>query len=421
MTESGNPGLPADVNVNAASYDASHIHVLEGIEAIRKRPGMYVGSTTGRGLHHLVYEAVLPSFEEALAGHADTIDVTITADGGVRVTDNGRGIPVAVATSGGRPALEVLLTRPNTGDGRTGYPVNGGLNGVGPCVVNALSKHLTAEVRHGGAHWTQEYTEGIPLAPPARHGKAATSGTTITFWADAGIFETTRYSFTTLAQRFEEMAFLTKGLAISLTDERPEHTASDNAQRTVRYQYEGGARDFVAQLASRPGKPVHPTVISLEGQDQDRTMSVEVALQWNTRTPDTVLSFANTTRTHEGGTHEDGLRNALTDLLTTRAQEIRPLSRNDTGHIRDTVLKGLTAVIAVKHSHPRFEGATRTRLANTDIRAYVEDIVREQLTHWLNAHPHETAAIIRHTLTATITHDTDDTEDESGGRSSGGR
>jgi DNA gyrase subunit B len=259
VADSGNP------NENN-QYTASNIQVLEGLDAVRKRPGMYIGSTGERGLHHMVQEVVDNSVDEALAGHADTIDVTILADGGVRVIDNGRGIPVGIVPSEGKPAVEVVLTVLHAGGkfGGGGYAVSGGLHGVGVSVVNALSTRLAVEILTEGARWTQEYKSGVPTAPLAKHEAVDRTGTTVTFWADPDIFETTVYSFETLSRRFQEMAFLNKGLSISLTDERPEHADDEGKPLTITYRYDGGIADFVTHLNSRKGDVIHPSVIDFE-------------------------------------------------------------------------------------------------------------------------------------------------------------
>ncbi|MFG2197079.1 ATP-binding protein, partial [Streptomyces sp. NPDC048639] len=323
VADSGNPNenLPSTVAGEngkvAASYDASTIRVLEGLDAVRKRPGMYIGSTGERGLHHLVQEVVSNSIDEALAGHADTIEVTILADGGLRVIDNGRGIPVDMHPVEKKPAVEVVLTVLHAGGkfGGGGYAVSGGLHGVGVSVVNALSIKLAVEIKRDGFRWTQDYNLGVPTAPLARQEAVEDSGTMVTFWADPDVFETTEYSFETLSRRFQEMAFLNKGLRINLTDERESAKATVGADeagedeahevRTVSYHYEGGLVDFVKYLNSRKGEVIHPTVIDVEAEDKERMLSVEVAMQWNSQYSEGVYSFANTIHTHEGGTHEE--------------------------------------------------------------------------------------------------------------------
>ncbi|MFF9122512.1 DNA topoisomerase (ATP-hydrolyzing) subunit B [Streptomyces sp. NPDC014889] len=391
----------------AASYDASAITVLEGLDAVRKRPGMYIGSTGERGLHHLVYEVVDNSVDEALAGHADTIDVTILADGGVRVVDNGRGIPVGIVPSENRPALEVVLTVLHAGGkfGGGGYAVSGGLHGVGVSVVNALSSKVSVEVRTDGHRWTQDYKMGVPTAPLAQHEAIEETGTSVTFWADPDIFETTDYSFETLSRRFQEMAFLNKGLTIKLTDERESAKATSGADeagadekdevKAVVYRYDGGIVDFVKYLNSRKGDVVHPTVIDLEAEDKDKSLSLEVAMQWNGGYSEGVYSFANIIHTHEGGTHEEGFRAALTSLINKYARDKKLLRDKDDNLTGDDIREGLTAIISVKLSEPQFEGQTKTKLGNTEAKTFVQRAVYEHLNDWLDRNPVEAADIIR--------------------------
>ncbi|WP_326689233.1 MULTISPECIES: DNA topoisomerase (ATP-hydrolyzing) subunit B [unclassified Streptomyces] len=385
----GGPGEP--------SYDASAITVLEGLDAVRKRPGMYIGSTGERGLHHLVQEVVDNSVDEALAGHADTIDVTLLADGGVRVVDNGRGIPVGIVPSENKPAVEVVMTVLHAGGkfGGGGYAVSGGLHGVGVSVVNALSQKVAVEVKTDGYRWTQDYKLGAPTAPLARNEATDESGTMVTFWADGDIFETTDYSFETLARRFQEMAFLNKGLAIALTDEREGHVDEEGRPNTVRYHYEGGISDFVRYLNSRKGELVHPTVIDFEVEDPDRLLSVEIAMQWNTQYSEGVYSFANTIHTHEGGTHEEGFRAAMTGLINRYARDKKLLREKDDNLTGEDIREGLTAIISVKLGEPQFEGQTKTKLGNTEAKTFVQKIVHEHLTDWLDRNPNEAADIIR--------------------------
>ncbi|MCC3766525.1 DNA topoisomerase (ATP-hydrolyzing) subunit B [Streptomyces sp. UNOC14_S4] len=398
-TEDAPTGAPAG---EAASYDASAITVLEGLDAVRKRPGMYIGSTGERGLHHLVYEVVDNSVDEALAGHADTIDVTILPDGGVRVVDNGRGIPVGIVPSEGKPAVEVVLTVLHAGGkfGGGGYAVSGGLHGVGVSVVNALSTRVAVEVRTDGFRWTQDYKLGVPTAPLQKNEATDETGTSVTFWADGDIFETTEYSFETLSRRFQEMAFLNKGLTISLTDERPAHVDEEGKPLTVRYHYEGGISDFVRYLNSRKGEVIHPTVISFEAEDKDRLLSAEVAMQWNTQYSEGVYSFANTIHTHEGGTHEEGFRAALTGLINRYARDKKLLREKDDNLTGDDIREGLTAIISVKLGEPQFEGQTKTKLGNTEAKTFVQKVVHEQLTDWLDRNPNEAADIIRKSIQA---------------------
>ncbi|MEU3603968.1 DNA topoisomerase (ATP-hydrolyzing) subunit B [Streptomyces sp. NPDC035033] len=402
VADSGNP------NENT-QYTASNIQVLEGLDAVRKRPGMYIGSTGERGLHHMVQEVVDNSVDEALAGHADTIDVTILADGGVRVVDNGRGIPVGIVESEGKPAVEVVLTVLHAGGkfGGGGYAVSGGLHGVGVSVVNALSTKVAVEIKTDGHRWTQDYKMGAPTAPLAQHEETAETGTSVTFWADPDIFETTEYSFETLSRRFQEMAFLNKGLTITLTDEResakatvgaddPDVEASaEHAARTVTYHYEGGIVDFVKYLNSRKGDLINPTVIDIEAEDKDRLLSAEIAMQWNSSYSEGVYSFANTIHTHEGGTHEEGFRAALTTLVNKYAREKKLLREKDDNLTGDDIREGLTAIISVKIGEPQFEGQTKTKLGNTEAKTFVQKVVHEHLTDWFDRNPNEAADIVR--------------------------
>ncbi|WSX32911.1 DNA topoisomerase (ATP-hydrolyzing) subunit B [Streptomyces sp. NBC_00984] len=398
-----------------ASYDASAITVLEGLDAVRKRPGMYIGSTGERGLHHLVQEVVDNSVDEAMAGHADTIDVTILADGGVRVIDNGRGIPVGIVPSEKKPAVEVVLTVLHAGGkfGGGGYAVSGGLHGVGVSVVNALSSRVSVEVRTDGYRWTQDYKLGVPTAPLARNEATEETGTSVTFWADGDIFETTEYSFETLSRRFQEMAFLNKGLTIKLTDERESAKATLGADvaevaeaaeaeqaRTVTYHYEGGIVDFVKYLNSRKGDVIHQSVIDIEAEDKERLLSAEIAMQWNTQYSEGVYSFANTIHTHEGGTHEEGFRAALTTLVNKYAREKKLLREKDDNLTGDDIREGLTAIISVKLGEPQFEGQTKTKLGNTEAKTFVQKVVHEQLTDWFDRNPNEAADIIRKGIAA---------------------
>ncbi|MEU0630499.1 DNA topoisomerase (ATP-hydrolyzing) subunit B [Streptomyces sp. NPDC005989] len=398
-----------------SSYDASAITVLEGLDAVRKRPGMYIGSTGERGLHHLVQEVVDNSVDEAMAGHADTIDVTILADGGVRVIDNGRGIPVGIVPSEKKPAVEVVLTVLHAGGkfGGGGYAVSGGLHGVGVSVVNALSSRVSVEVRTDGYRWTQDYKLGVPTAPLARNEATDETGTSVTFWADGDIFETTEYSFETLSRRFQEMAFLNKGLTIKLTDERESAKATLGAEvaevaeaaeaeqvRTVKYHYEGGIVDFVKYLNSRKGDVIHQSVIDIEAEDKERLLSAEIAMQWNTQYSEGVYSFANTIHTHEGGTHEEGFRAALTTLVNKYAREKKLLREKDDNLTGDDIREGLTAIISVKLGEPQFEGQTKTKLGNTEAKTFVQKVVHEQLTDWFDRNPNEAADIIRKGISA---------------------
>ncbi|WP_278191947.1 DNA topoisomerase (ATP-hydrolyzing) subunit B [Streptomyces sp. TRM75563] len=424
VADSGNPNenIPSTVAeagaVNAtaaASYDASAITVLEGLDAVRKRPGMYIGSTGERGLHHLVQEVVDNSVDEAMAGHADTIDVTILPDGGVRVIDNGRGIPVGIVPSEGKPAVEVVLTVLHAGGkfGGGGYAVSGGLHGVGVSVVNALSTRVAVEVKTDGFRWTQDYKLGVPTAPLAKHEATDETGTSVTFWADGDIFETTEYSFETLSRRFQEMAFLNKGLTLKLTDERESAKATAGADsadaaepaeeetaRSVTYHYENGIVDFVKYLNSRKGDVIHQSVIDIEAEDKDRLLSAEIAMQWNTQYTEGVYSFANAIHTHEGGTHEEGFRAALTSLVNRYARDKKLLREKDDNLTGEDVREGLTAIISVKLGEPQFEGQTKTKLGNTEAKTFVQKVVHEQLTDWFDRNPNEAADIIRKGIAA---------------------
>ncbi|MGW2837024.1 DNA topoisomerase (ATP-hydrolyzing) subunit B [Streptomyces sp. NPDC001493] len=410
-----NPSTAGEHGEVTASYDASAITVLEGLDAVRKRPGMYIGSTGERGLHHLVQEVVDNSVDEALAGHADTIDVTILADGGVRVVDNGRGIPVGIVPSEGKPAVEVVLTVLHAGGkfGGGGYAVSGGLHGVGVSVVNALSTRVAVEVKTDGYRWTQDYKLGVPTAPLAKHEATEETGTSVSFWADGDIFDTTEYSFETLARRFQEMAFLNKGLTLKLTDERESAkatvgadeaeataTAEEPPARTVTYHYEGGIVDFVKYLNSRKGDLIHQSVIDIEAEDKDRLLSAEIAMQWNTQYTEGVYSFANTIHTHEGGTHEEGFRAALTSLVNRYARDKKLLREKDDNLTGEDVREGLTAIISVKLGEPQFEGQTKTKLGNTEAKTFVQKVVHEQLTDWFDRNPNEAADIIRKGIAA---------------------
>ncbi|MFH8618054.1 DNA topoisomerase (ATP-hydrolyzing) subunit B [Streptomyces sp. NPDC017979] len=418
VADSGNPNeinpstSAGDSGEATASYDASAITVLEGLDAVRKRPGMYIGSTGERGLHHLVYEVVDNSVDEALAGHADTIDVTILADGGVRVIDNGRGIPVGIVPSENKPAVEVVLTVLHAGGkfGGGGYAVSGGLHGVGVSVVNALSTKVAVEVKTDGHRWTQDYKLGVPTAPLAQHEATEETGTSVTFWADGDIFETTEYSFETLSRRFQEMAFLNKGLTLKLTDERESARATAGADtaeeadadqaRTVTYHYEGGIVDFVKYLNSRKGELVHPTVIDVESEDKERMLSVEIAMQWNSQYSEGVYSFANTIHTHEGGTHEEGFRAALTGLVNRYARDKKLLREKDDNLSGEDIREGLTAIISIKLGEPQFEGQTKTKLGNTEAKTFVQKVAHEHLTDWFDRNPNEAADIVRKAIQA---------------------
>ena len=370
------------------SYDARSITVLEGLEAVRKRPGMYIGSTGERGLHHLVYEVVDNSVDEALAGHADNIEVTLLSDGGVRVVDNGRGIPVDEHPVEHRPAVEVVMTTLHAGgkfDG-TSYAVSGGLHGVGVSVVNALSWMLEVEVHRDGYVWTQGYERGDPMGPLVRGAAAADTGTIITFWPDTEIFETTDWSFETLSRRMQEMAFLNKNLAISISDER-----DPDEPRGAAYQYAGGIADFVRYINASK-EPVHATVIDFE--EEAPGISVEIAMQWTGAYTESVHTFANTINTAEGGTHEEGFRAALTAIVNRYAREQKLLREKDDNLTGDDVREGLTAIVHVKLAEPQFEGQTKTKLGNTEAKSFVQKACNDHLRDWFDRNPGEAKDII---------------------------
>ena len=377
------------------NYDAGAIQVLEGLEAVRKRPGMYIGSTGPRGLHHLVYEIVDNSVDEALAGHCDTIDVLITKDGHIRVSDNGRGIPVDMHPVEKKPAVEVVLTVLHAGGkfGGGGYAVSGGLHGVGASVVNALSTKLFVEVHREGFIWRQSYSIGVPDAPLAKGEKTDRTGTTIEFIPSPEIFETVVYDYETLRQRFQQMCFLNKGLRISLKDER------DGQNDT--YYYERGLTDYVEYLNSaKKVEVVHDEVISIETENDEKTMSVEIAMQWTTGYNEGVHTYANTINTHEGGTHEEGFRTALTTLLNKYAREKSLLKEKDENLTGDDVREGLTAVISVKLTEPQFEGQTKTKLGNTEAKAFVQRVVTDQLGDWFERNPNQAKEVVRKAIQA---------------------
>jgi DNA gyrase subunit B len=373
------------------SYDARSITVLEGLEAVRKRPGMYIGSTGERGLHHLVQEVVDNAVDEALAGYCDRIDVTLLADGGVRVADDGRGIPVDEHPVEKRPAVEVVLTTLHAGgkfDGKS-YAVSGGLHGVGVSVVNALSARLEVEIRRDGYVWRQTYEMSHPVTPLTRGEATDETGTIITFWPDGSIFETLDWNFETLSRRLQEMAFLNRGLAITLTDERPEHINGE--PRLVRYCYEGGIADFVRYLNASK-EPVHASVIDF-GEDGDG-ISVEIAMQWNASYAESVHTFANTINTAEGGTHEEGFRAALTTIVNRYAREQKLLRDKDENLTGEDVREGLAAIVHVKLAEPQFEGQTKTKLGNTEARSFVLKVCNDHLRDWFERNPGEAKDII---------------------------
>ncbi|GAB3441494.1 DNA topoisomerase (ATP-hydrolyzing) subunit B [Phycicoccus ginsengisoli] len=396
-----------------SDYDASAIQVLEGLEAVRKRPGMYIGSTGERGLHHLVWEIVDNAVDEALAGYADTIDVTLLADGGVRVADNGRGIPTGMNDQYGMSTVELVLTQLHAGGkfGGGGYKVSGGLHGVGSSVVNALSTRLDAEVRQLGHVFRVSFDHGEAVAPLQQMEESDETGTTITFWADGGIFESTTYDFETIRARFQQMAFLNKGLTINLVDEREPDTGGEEGSdvvdevekkpRQISYRYDNGLVDYVTHLVgSKKAEPVNAEIISIESEDTERQLSLELAMQWTTAYSESVHTYANTINTHEGGTHEEGFRAAMTKLINDFARKQNLLKDKDDNLTGDDVREGLTAVISVKLGEPQFEGQTKTKLGNSEVKGFVQRAMTDEFGHWLEAHPNEGKDIVRKSIQA---------------------
>ena len=382
-------------------YDESQIQVLEGLEAVRRRPGMYIGSTDERGLHHLVYEIVDNAVDEALAGFCDTINVTLFPDGSVQVEDNGRGFPVGIHPKMKRPAVEVCLTVLHAGGkfGGGGYKVSGGLHGVGASVVNALSRHLQVNVYQDGKIYQQEYQRGKVLYDLKVVGETQRTGTTIRFWPDVktgekpepGIFETGNFDFDTLRTRFREMAFLNKGIRITITDEREDEV------KTQTYHYEGGIISFVEHL-NRNKEPLFEKPIYIEGVKE--TSTVEVALQWNAGYNETVLSFANNILTPEGGTHLAGFRSALTRVINNYGRKAKILKDNDPNLTGDDVREGLTAIISVKLVEPQFEGQTKSKLGNSEIRPLVDALVADKLEAYFEETPAAARAVMDKCLAA---------------------
>ena len=383
------------------SYGADQIQVLEGLEAVRKRPGMYIGSTGPRGLHHLVYEVVDNSVDEALAGYCDQITVTMQKDGGIRTVDNGRGIPVALNTQENKSTVEVVLTILHAGGkfGGGGYSVSGGLHGVGVSVVNALSSTLDVEVHRHGHAWRQEYRHGVPQAPLAKEEEVEGTGTIITFWPSTNTFETVDFDFDTLRARFQQVAFLNKGLSITLLDERDLEGTGEPVVQT--YLYENGLVDYVEYLNSaKKVEAIHEEIISFEAEDTERKISVEVAMQWTNSYQESVHTYANTINTHEGGTHEEGFRAALTTLVNKYAREKAILKEKDENLTGDDIREGLTAVISVKLAEPQFEGQTKTKLGNTEAKSFVQRITGDQLNDWFDRNPTQARDVISKSIQA---------------------
>ncbi|MBV8948061.1 MAG: DNA gyrase subunit B, partial [Solirubrobacterales bacterium] len=386
------PGATGRPN-NESSYDAQDITVLEGLEAVRRRPGMYIGSTGERGLHHLVYEVVDNSVDEALAGRCDHVEITIHPDNSVTVIDDGAGIPVAIMEKEQRPAVEVVLTVLHAG-GKFGegggYKVSGGLHGVGVSVVNALSEKLDVEIRRDGFVWTQSFERGTPLGELKRGEPTKETGTTITFLPDADVFETLDLSFTTLEERMRDTAFLTRGLRITLIDKRAEGHRAE-------FHYEGGIVDFVKYL-NRNKDPITNKVISFEGESEEG--QVEVAMQWNSSYQESVFSFANNINTIEGGAHLSGFRSALTNALNNYARDKGELKEKDDNLTGEDVREGLTAVISAKLADPQFEGQTKTKLGNPGMQSFVQSIVYARLSEFLEENPQDARAVIRKAVQA---------------------
>ena len=408
---------PAAKSSKKKEYGASAITVLEGLEAVRKRPGMYIGSTGERGLHHLVWEVVDNAVDEAMAGYASKVDVRILEDGGVEVVDDGRGIPVEMHASGA-PTVDVVMTQLHAGGKfggeNSGYNVSGGLHGVGVSVVNALSTRLEVDISRDGHEWFQSYDRAMPGT--IKQGDATKkTGTTVRYWADPNVFETTNYDFETVARRLQEMAFLNKGLTITLADERvtPEEVVdevvSDTAEapksaeekaaeakapqktKNRTFHYPGGLVDYVKHI-NRTKTPIQQSIIDFEGKGEGH--EVEVAMQWNAGYSESVHTFANTINTHEGGTHEEGFRAALTSVVNKYAKDKKLLKEKDPNLTGDDIREGLAAVLSVKVSEPQFEGQTKTKLGNTEVKSFVQKICNEQLAHWFEANPAEAKTVV---------------------------
>ncbi|WP_091532425.1 DNA topoisomerase (ATP-hydrolyzing) subunit B [Microlunatus soli] len=395
-TSPTSPGLPP-----AGDYDAESITVLEGLEAVRKRPGMYIGSTGERGLHHLVQEIVDNAVDEAMAGYCDTIGVTLLANGGVQVTDNGRGIPVKEHPTEKIPAVTVILTVLHAGGkfGGGGYKVSGGLHGVGASVVNALSSRYEVEIKRDGYRWTQAFELGVPTGPLEQHEATDETGTTTTFWASEDIFETTTYSYETLATRLREMAFLNKGLQISITDEREDRPDSEGGKHAETFKFDDGLIDYVKYLTVAKD-PIHASVIDIELERDE--LGLELAMQWNTSFQESVHTFANAINTHEGGTHEEGLRAALTYTVNKWGETWGMIKKKEDRLSGDDVREGLTAIISVKLTDPQFEGQTKTKLGNTEAKTFVQQAVNDRLGDWFEQNPQEGKDIVRKGMAASI-------------------
>ncbi|MCH6197005.1 DNA topoisomerase (ATP-hydrolyzing) subunit B [Corynebacterium mastitidis] len=410
-------------------YGASSITILEGLEAVRKRPGMYIGSTGSRGLHHLVWEVVDNSVDEAMAGYATKVDVTLLADGGVQVVDDGRGIPVEMHASG-VPTVQVVMTQLHAGGkfDSDSYAVSGGLHGVGISVVNALSTRVEANIKRDGKHWEQNFTNAVP-EELVQGGNARGTGTSIRFWPDAEIFETTTFDYETISRRLQEMAFLNKGLTITLTDERAteeevelealaeagenatsldeidsavEEASEESAPKKKKekkrvFHYPNGLEDYVNHL-NKSKSPIHPSIVSFDAKGEDH--EVELAMQWSSGFNQSVHTFANTINTVEGGTHEEGFRSALTSLMNKYAREHNMLKSKDSNLTGEDCREGLAAVISVRVGDPQFEGQTKTKLGNTEVRSFVQRMTNEHVGHWLEANPAEAKAIVNKAISS---------------------
>ncbi len=387
-------------------YTGSSITVLEGLEAVRKRPGMYIGSTSERGLHHLVWEVVDNSVDEALAGYCDRVEVTLLADGGVRVSDNGRGYPVDMHPTQKRPTPEVILTVLHAGgkfDGKA-YAVSGGLHGVGVSVVNALSSRLDLRIWRDGFEWSQPYENQKPAGPLTKGAPSKKTGTTLTFWADDKIFETTKYDFDTIRRRLQEMAFLNKGLTIVLRDERTDAIVDEDdatadsrkpaGPREVTYHYAGGIADYIKHLnASKT--PLHKSVITFESEEPESRLSVEIAMQWNETYTESVHTFANTIATIEGGTHEEGFRAALTNVVNKWGIDKKHIKDTKEDRLTgDDIREGLAAIVSIKLGDPQFEGQTKTKLGNSEAKSFVQKVCNEWLADWFERNPSEAKAVV---------------------------
>ncbi|HEY5856237.1 MAG TPA: DNA topoisomerase (ATP-hydrolyzing) subunit B [Aldersonia sp.] len=421
MAAQGNAAHGKNDKSDRQDYGASSITVLEGLEAVRKRPGMYIGSTGERGLHHLIWEVVDNSVDEAMAGFASRVEVTLLEDGGVQVFDDGRGIPVGMHSSG-VPTVEVVMTQLHAGGkfDSESYAVSGGLHGVGISVVNALSSRVELEIDRDGHHWSQTYKDATPgkliKGDPTRR-----TGTTTRFWADPAVFETTTYNFETVSRRLQEMAFLNRGLTITFTDERvadddvTEEVVSETAdapksrteeqadagkphkRKTRTYHYPGGLEDFVRHI-NRTKSPIHNSMVGFTGKGAGH--EVEVAMQWNSGYSESVHTFANTINTHEGGTHEEGFRAALTSVVKKYAKDKKLVKEKDGELTGDDIREGLAAIVSVKVAEPQFEGQTKTKLGNTEVKSFVQKTCNEHLAHWFESNPSDAKVIVNKAISS---------------------